>query len=278
MLKRKIMLINGIPTTQISATDRGLAYGDGLFSTIKVENGRACLWEFHLQRLKLGAQVLFFPPINWTALTNEVVLLAQTLANKSDAVLKIILTRGSGGRGYSIQGCNAPQRILSSHDFPAFYKQWQAQGIDIILCRQQLAINPQLAGLKTLNRLEQVLIKRELESQQAIEGIVCDTNGNVIEACSANVFVYLNNQWCTPKLDGCGVKGVKRRQIMESALLANISIIEIQLSVDDLFKADAVFLSNALMGIVPVKKCQSHEYSMDSFALIAQIKTMLIEG
>ena len=271
------MLINGISTTQIAATDRGLAYGDGLFSTIKVENGRVCLWEFHLQRLKLGAQALFFPVINWTELTNEVVLLAKTLANKSDAVIKIILTRGSGGRGYSIQGCSAPLRILSSHDFPSVYKKWQSEGIDIMLCQQQLAINPQLAGLKTLNRLEQVLIKRELESQRAIEGIVCDTNGDVIEACSANVFVHINNQWCTPKLDGCGVKGVKRRQIIESALLANISIVETQLRVDDLLNADAVFLSNALMGIVPVKKYQSHDYSMDSFSLITKINTMLIE-
>ena len=272
-----MMLINGKKSNKIAATDRGLAYGDGLFSTIKVESGQLCLWAFHLQRLQLGAKRLFFPDIDWCVLTNEVELLAASLADKSNAVIKVIITRGSGGRGYSIQGCSEPLRILSDHDYPHFYRQWQSEGIDVIQCQQTLSINPQLAGLKTLNRLEQVLIKCELERHHALEGIVCDTDGNVIEACTANVFLYLNKQWVTPQLDGCGVKGVKRRQVMESALKANISMIEKQVSIDDLFNADAVFVTNALMGIVPIKKFQAHHYSSDSFLLIDQIKKVLIK-
>ena len=158
------MLINGKQSTTIAATDRGLAYGDGLFSTIKIEWGRVQLWDFHLQRLQQGAQRLFFPEVDWSLLTDEVQLLADTLADKPQAVIKIILTRGSGGRGYSSTGCVAPVRILSCHDFPEFYKQWQNEGIKVVLCQQKLAINPQLAGLKTLNRLEQVLIKHELRA------------------------------------------------------------------------------------------------------------------
>lgn len=277
-LKENMMLINGKQLNNIAATDRGLAYGDGLFSTIKVEAGRLCLWPFHLQRLQLGAKCLFFPEVDWRVLTDEVELLATSLSNKPCAVIKVIITRGSGGRGYSIEGCSDPLRILSDHDYPHFYQQWQTEGIDIVLCQQQLSINPQLAGLKTLNRLEQVLIKRELDKLDAPEGIVCDTNGYVIEACSANVFLYINQQWVTPKLDNCGVKGVKRRQVIASALKANISIIEKQVSIDDLFNAEAVFLTNALMGIVPIKKLQSHHYSTASFSLIEHIKKVLIEG
>ena len=272
------MLINGIQATTIAASDRGLAYGDGLFSTIKVEWGKVQLWAFHLQRLQLGAQRLFFPDVDWLALTDEVELLAQTLNDKPQAVIKIILTRGSGGRGYSVSGCVNPLRILSAHDFPEFYRQWQNEGIKVILCQQKLAINPQLAGLKTLNRLEQVLIKHELESNQAVEGVVCDVNGWVIEACTANIFIYLDNQWLTPKLDNAGVKGVKRRQVIESAKQAGIIIREINISVDDLLNAQAVCLTNALMGLVPIKQFQSRCYSLSSFSFIHKLQALLEKG
>ena len=272
------MLINGKQSNSIAATDRGLAYGDGLFSTIKVEWGRVQLWDFHLQRLQLGAQRLFFPDVDWSLLTDEVQSLAETINDKPEAVIKIILTRGTGGRGYSSKGCVEPLRILSCHDFPDFYKQWQDEGIKVILCQQKLAINPQLAGLKTLNRLEQVLIKHELEQQQAVEGIVCDTNGSVIEACTANIFIYLDNQWLTPKLDACGVAGVKRRQVMESAKQAGITVSEVNLTVNDLLNAQAVCLTNALMGLVPVKQFQSHTYPKSGFSLIHRLQALLAEG
>ena len=273
-----MMLINGTESTTVAATDRGLAYGDGLFSTIKVEWGKVQLWDFHLQRLQLGAQRLFFPDVDWVSLTDEVQLLAETVSDKPEAVIKIILTRGSGGRGYSSKGCVEPLRILSSHDFPEFYKQWQNEGIEVILCQQKLAINPQLAGLKTLNRLEQVLIKHELEMQQAAEGIVCDTNGFVIETCTANIFIYLDNQWQTPKLDGCGVAGVKRRQVMESARQGGITISEVNLQVEDMLNAQAVCLTNALMGLVPVKQFQSHIYPKSGFSFIHKLQELLAEG
>ena len=271
------MLINGMEATTIAATDRGLAYGDGLFSTIKVESGRVCLWDYHLQRLQLGAQRLFFPDIDWHLLSAEVHELAQRLSASPQAVIKIILTRGSGGRGYSTDGCDSPSRILSCHLFPDVYRVWQ-KGIKIILCQQRLAINPQLAGLKTLNRLEQVLIKHELQSQQALEGIVCDNDGYVIEACSGNLFIYLDNQWLTPRLDGCGVAGVKRRQVMESAEKAGIVIIEAKIKTADLFNAQALCLTNALMGVVPVSQLQSHRYPLSGFAFIQTLQSLLQQG
>ena len=272
------MLINGIKSTCISATDRGLAYGDGLFSTVKVEYGKVQLWTFHLQRLQLGAKRLFFPDVDWLTLTDEVELLADTLKCKPQSVIKVIITRGSGGRGYSVKGCVQPLRILSIHDFPEFYTQWKNAGIEIILCQQKLAINPQLAGLKTLNRLEQVIIKHELEMNQAIEGVVCDLNGFVIESCSANIFVYLNEQWVTPKLDGSGVKGVKRRQIIESAKEVGAIVKEANITVDDLFNAQAVCLTNALMGIVPVKQFQSHCYELSDFSFVHKLQALLDNG
>tara|TARA_R110001583_G_scaffold81253_2_gene217005 strand:+ start:34094 stop:34897 length:804 start_codon:yes stop_codon:yes gene_type:complete len=257
------MLINGIESKHVDAKDRGLAYGDGLFTTIKVKFGEVQLWDLHLQRLQLGAKTLFFPRIDWPQLANEVHQVASRFADVSDSVLKIILTRGSGGRGYSTKGCDTPVRIISSSAYPEFYSEWQAQGIDIILCESTLSRNKQLAGLKTLNRLEQVIIKKELELKQVLEGIVCDDNGYVIEGCSANLFIYLNQQWQTPTLDKSGVAGVQRKNIMTLAKVKGIEIVECHIHQDQLIDAQAICLSNALMGIVPVNTLQGRQLNIE---------------
>lgn len=272
------MLINGTESTTIAADDRGLAYGDGLFSTIKVEQGIVQLWDYHLQRLQLGAKKLFFPDVDWLLLSSELHSLAKSVGELPFAVIKVILTRGSGGRGYSIQGCSSPQRILSAHPYPVFYQQWQRDGLKVIQCRQKLAINTHLAGLKTLNRLEQILIKHELETHHALEGIVCDNDGFVIEACSANIFINIKNQWVTPKLDGSGVAGVKRRQIMVLSAKAGQPIKEMKITTNDLLNAHAVCLSNALMGIVPVIQYQSHCYPESGFLRIQELQSLVEKG
>ena len=269
------MLINGVESHHIDAMDRGLAYGDGLFSTMKVQYGKVQLWDFHLQRLQLGAQKLYFPSIDWVQLFDEVKMVAQSIADIKESVIKVIITRGSGGRGYSAEGCSSPLRIISSSDYPAFYKQWQQQGIKLIQCDSQLASNKQLAGLKTLNRLEQVLIKQELQNKQALEGIVCDNQGYVIEACTANLFIFLDNEWKTPKLDSSGVAGVQRRQIMTLALQAGISIVEEHIHIDRLGQAQAIFLSNALMGIVPVIQYQDIIFDSESLAHTKQLQSLI---
>ncbi|WP_354625026.1 aminodeoxychorismate lyase [Psychromonas sp. MME2] len=269
------MLINGIENNQIAATDRGLAYGDGLFSTIKVEHGAVQLWDYHLARFKRGAERLFFPVVDWFLLEQEVMTLAKTLSGNSLAVIKVILTRGSGGRGYSSRGCDTPLRIVSCHPFPDFYLSWQQQGINIELCQQRLASSGQLAGIKTLNRLEQILIKHELETLQALEGIVCDNDGYVVEACSANVFVYLNDQWLTPKLETSGVAGVKRQQILDAAQQSGIAIKETHLRVDELFNAQGLCITNALMGIVAVRQLQDHVYPKEGLVAVLTLQNLL---
>ena len=220
------MLVNGISTIQIDALDRSIAYGDGLFSTIKIEKGELLRRDLHLRRFKVGAGVLFFPDVDWDLLEAEASMLALTVRDEKQAVLKVILSRGSGGRGYSAQGCNNVTRLLSLHDFPTHYLKWKTEGIDVIACDYQLSINKITAGLKTLNRLDQILIKREIESKNAIDGIVCDQEGLVIEACAANLFIYKNEQWFTPDLKSAGVKGVMRASILEKAKANQLSIKE----------------------------------------------------
>jgi 4-amino-4-deoxychorismate lyase len=265
------MLIDGIESNLIDAKDRGLAYGDGIFTTIKVNFGEAQLWTLHLQRLQLGAQRLFFPEIDWHQLSAEVEQFSSRFINVSEHVVKVILTRGSGGRGYSTLGCNAPMRIISDSAYPHFYVDWQDIGIDVILCESTLSNNKQLAGLKTLNRLEQVLIKKELEFNQSLEGIVCDDNGNVIEGCSANIFIYINQQWLTPKLDKSGVAGVQRRNILTLAKVKGIEIVECDIHKSQLVDVQSMCLTNALMGIVPVKKYQHKTLNIEPCSVLQSI-------
>ncbi|TEW54360.1 aminodeoxychorismate lyase [Psychromonas sp. RZ22] len=269
------MLINGLENNKLCATDRGLAYADGLFSTIKVEFGLIIDWSLHLQRLQLGAARLFFPDVDWLLLEQEVTDYAQTVKEHAHYVLKVILTRGSGGRGYSIENCQTPTRIISLSPFPEIYLQWQKQGIDIIQCESLLSRNKQLAGLKSLARLEQVLIKQELMSKQAVEGLVCDEFDHLIEACAANVFIYLNDQWYTPKLDYCGVAGVMRARILQHAL---IDVIEKEISLIEVNQASCLFLTNALMGVVPVKQYQGKTYSQQQLQRVTELQAVLNQG
>lgn len=266
------MLINGINNNTVNATDRGLAYGDGLFSTIKVESGSIIDWPLHLARLQEGVERLFFPECDWLLLEQEIVMLAKTTSHQTNAVLKVILTRGSGGRGYSAQGCEEILRILSLSEFPEHYFNWQQHGIAIVQCQSQLGRNKQLAGLKSLARLEQVFIKQELSTLNALEGLVCDEFGHVIEACSANVFIYLDGQWITPILDFCGVAGVMRAHIIQHK---QIEVIVKTISLADVERASCLFLTNALMGIVPVKQYQDKIYSTQQLQRIVELQTLL---
>lgn len=266
------MLINGKVTNEIEAADRGLAYGDGLFSTIKIEYGDVIDWALHLARLQSGATRLFFPDVNWETLQQEVFESAQSIKEHPNYVLKVMLTRGRGGRGYSPDGCNAPNRIISLAPFPDMYLQWQQQGIAIIKCEMQLGRSQRLAGLKSLARLEQVLIKQELSAKGAVEGIVTDELGNVIEACSANVFIYIDDQWLTPKLDYAGVAGVMRSRILQNSA---IKVIEKDISLAELEQASCLCLTNALMGIVPVKQYQDKIYHDKQLQPVKELQLML---
>ena len=269
------MLINGEPKTTIDINNRGLAYGDGVFSTIKIEYGQVQLWDLHLARLQRSAKKLFFPEINWHELTTEIKTFSASFSSQADHVIKIILVRGSGGRGYSIEECTQVDRIITAHHFPGQYQQWQLNGIAVIQCDYHLANNRNLAGLKTLNRLDQVMIKQEIQTKNALDGVVCDNLGNIIEACAANIFISKNGHWSTPCLKEAGVEGVMRQQILNQAAKSGIMITQKQISKNDLLVADAVCLTNALMGIIPVTKYEKHCYPSTHFTATKKLKNLL---
>ncbi len=250
-----LCLVNGQQQAQISLTDRGLAYGDGLFTTAKVVNGQVEFLAEHLARLVDGCRYL---AINYDhqALLAEI---NEITSSQNVAVLKIIITSGRGGRGYSRQGVEQSQRILTIHSLPAHYQTWSEQGITLENSQQQLGINPMLKGLKHLNRLEQVLIRTELDNADCDDLLVTDINGRIVETSCANVFWFANNQLFTPNIISSGVAGVYRK-----LLLANDSdIVQLDARQEQLNVVQAMFICNSVMGIVPVRAYQGQMLDID---------------
>lgn len=250
--------IDGQPGAMLPADDRGLAYGDGLFETIRVSGGRAPLLELHLQRLLRGADVLRLP-LDFDFLLAEVraFIRAQADAGRSDCTVKLIITRGSAGRGYRPLPEAQPRRILLVFAAPAWPSANREEGVALFECATRLAINPQLAGIKHLNRLEQVLARAEWDDARYAEGLLCDSEGRVIEATMSNLFLVMDGVLVTPRLQRCGVAGVLRSFLLARALSLGIPVDERDVARADLDLADELFLCNSNIGIWPVRECGS---------------------
>ncbi|UNK50403.1 aminodeoxychorismate lyase [Lysobacter sp. S4-A87] len=229
------------PVQALPDHDRGLAYGDGLFETVRAHRGQMHWWAAHWQRLQRGAAMLRM------TLPEESRVLAEAtqLLAGDDAVLKLIVTRGSGGRGYSPASAGVPHWTLSRHPLPAS----PDAGLDLRWCETRLALQPALAGIKHCNRLEQVLARSEWDDPAIHEGLMCSHEGDVVCATAANVFILLDGAWVTPAIDRCGIAGVCRAWALQ-ALPAR----EARLAVTDVEAADAVFLCNGVRGILPVAR------------------------
>ncbi len=250
--------INGRPDGQLDPADRGLAYGDGLFETMRLRQGRLPLWARHWQRLALGCQRLGFA-LDKAELEAE---LQRFLADQpAEGIIKLIVTRGAGGRGYLPPESPQPLRILSWHELPDYPAAYQEQGIAAGVCRQRLGHSSMLAGLKHLNRLEQVLLRRELQSLAAPEALAMDLDGLVIEGVFSNVFLVRGGQLYTPSLDLCGVSGVMRAELIEAAGALGISVTEAALTLDDFLAADEVFFCNSVYGLWPVRTLPGRDFA-----------------
>lgn len=258
-------LVNGVAASHLSVQDRGLAYGDGLFETIRVTRGVATLRDYHLRRLVRGAQRL--------RIALDVALVAQEVdafAAQMDAgVLKLIITRGESQRGYAIPELQQITRILQAAPTPSYPQQHAQQGIILYPCATRLGQQPLLAGLKHLNRLEQVLARSEWQDAAYAEGLMCDLAGNPIEGTMSNIFMYIDGCWVTPALDQCGVAGVMRDFLMDE--LAREQPLSVRpLSSNELLSADEVFCCNSVFGVWPVIGLGAHRWPVGTHTRIAQ--------
>lgn len=237
----------------IPVDDRGMAYGDGLFETMRAHRGGVHWWDAHWARLVRGASRLRIALPDEQQVRGE----GERLLDGGDGVIKLIVSRGAGGRGYAPGTASTPTWVLSSHAVPS---PCPRAGLVLRWCDTRLAMQPALAGLKHCNRLEQVLARLEWSDPRAMdsdadEGLMRTTDGDVACATAANVFVLMGNRWMTPRIDRCGVEGVCRAWAM-TALGAEAS----RLTVADVEAADAVFLCNAVRGILPVAKLGSRTW------------------
>jgi len=244
-----MILVNGQVDNRINIADRGLHYGDGLFETMAYRHGRVELLTEHLNRLAQGCERLAIPYPGDTVLQSDIKQLSASLT--ADAVIKIIVTRGQGGRGYRTATNSQPTRIISNHALPN-YPQSHTLGIRARLCQQTLSENSSLAGIKHLNRLEQVLARQEWDDDAISEGLMFDQHQYLIEGVMSNVFVVRDNVLLTPKLDRSGVAGIMRSKVMECADKLSIECRQTQLSLADLKCADEVFITNSIIIVWPI--------------------------
>lgn len=246
--------INGRKSTRVDYRDRGLQYGDGVFETMRVRRGRIRLLDYHLERLFAGCRRLALTGPALPALRRELQGIAAT---RGDAVVKLIVTRGaSSHRGYRPSGRERCTRILSLHALPAGMLAAAAAPARVRLCATPLGLNPRLAGLKTLNRLESVMARAEWKDPRIWEGLMLDVEQNIVCGTMSNLFLKRGSTLMTPVLDRCGVAGVMRRWILESAGGLRLEPLERRIVWKDLRDAEEVFMSNAVVGLRSVGTVQ----------------------
>lgn len=232
-----------------SPWDRAIAYGDGLFESILVLEGKAPLWDFHRKRLQQSVQRM--------DIGCDIAELEKSFrvgaAQQSNALIKIIVARSGGTRGYDARQARNCAVQIKAYPLPQYSQKRMTDGVRLQVCTQRLSHNPALAGIKHLNRLEQVFAASERQSDWADEGLMLDPTGAVIECNSSNIFIVRNGMLVTPSLDQCGVSGVMRAVIMENlAATIPLPVQEARLTLTDLLNADTVFVCNSIFGVWPV--------------------------
>jgi 4-amino-4-deoxychorismate lyase len=267
--------INGRKSTRIDYRDRGLQYGDGLFETMRVRGGRVRLLRFHLERLYAGCRRLDIEGPPRTLLRRE---LEHAAGLRGEGVLKLIVTRGaSSTRGYRPTGGERCTRIVALHSLPRAVIEQARAPARVRLCATPIGLNPRLAGLKTLNRLESVMARAEWIDARIWEGLMRDADENIVCGTMSNLFLRRGSTLMTPMLDRCGVAGVMRRWILQAAGDLRLNPIECRISWQDLRDADEVFMSNAVIGVRSVAAIERgrDRLRLSAFETAVSLRTQL---
>lgn len=235
----------------LSIWDRAAQFGDGCFTTMRVVSGEVEFWSAHLDRLRHSCQRLFIQGVNWQQLESEVVLLAK---EPHIGTIKLIVSRGQSARGYGVGNVSEPTIIITASGPTDFYQEWQREGICIGEAKTRLAQQPVLAGLKHLNRLEQVLIKREVELSDFDDLLVTDTDDMLVETSVANLFWCKGDHWYTPSLEQAGIEGVMRHQVLAFLRTQSIPVDVVSCQLQQLLDVQCMFICNCLMQIVPIRQ------------------------
>lgn len=245
------VLVNGRSAKVLSVFDRGLAYGDGVFRTLKVQAGAPLNWMLQYEKLAADCTAIGISPPAETLLRHEAGCLIE---RGSSCVLKMIVTRGESARGYAAPSGIEPTRILMTSPLPGYPDSYATEGVKVRLCTTRLAVQPRLAGVKHLNRLENVLARMEWSDPCIAEGLMLDPDGNVIEGIMSNLFILKGNILSTPDLGRCGVAGVQRARIMGLAERERMIVKTADISWSEVREADEIVLCNSVAGVWQVSE------------------------
>lgn len=257
--------INGQLNDQLNVTDRGLMFGDGFFTTMAVHDGKIENRKYHQQRVENSLSQL---GIDFDS--SSIWLFIDALAVTLDVGgVKLVITRGSGGQGYQLPGSVCPSWIVTTFDLPEHYELWRNQGIRLGIASTKLGIGCCYSTLKTLNRLEQIAIKREINTDMHDDLVVLDINEHIIEASASNIFWRKGRDIFTPELSMAGIHGVMRERILRffrDGEFANFMIHQDHYNLSALKLADEIWLTNSLMPIVPVVFFANKKYQDFAFS------------
>lgn len=251
------MLVNGKPADSIPIEDRGFLYGDGVFRTLRLHAGKPANWPRHHRKLQHDCAALGMTCPESEVLLDDVAQLSST----GDGVLKIIMTRGAGQRGYAPPADACQTRVVAIYPLPAPL----SAPLDLHLCQIHLSHQSRLAGVKHLNRLENVLASAECQSAGKPEGLLQDEAGCVISGTRSNLFMVAEGRLLTPDLSCCGVAGVQRERVMDWARMHAIPCEVSRFSLEDVLGADGVFLVNSVFGICPVRSLADKVYEQHRY-------------
>jgi 4-amino-4-deoxychorismate lyase len=243
-------LLNGIATDSVPIRDRGLAYGDGVFETMAARHGKPLLFTAHMDRLRSGCRRLGIPAPDTELCRNEI----ERLCSGRTGIVKLTITRGNGTRGYIPPAGLQPNRLLLFSAWEAYPASFYTDGIRIEVCRLRISEQPHLAGMKHLNRLENVLAAQELDGGTAQEGLMLDRNDRIVEGTRSNIFFIKEGQLHTPGLERCGVSGVMRNHILECAHRDGIQALVRDIPLDEAKRMEEAFICNSLIGVWPVSR------------------------
>ncbi len=251
------VLINGDASQQISCHDRGLNFGDGLFETIAVLQGHLRYWEPHMQRLLEGCSRLQIelPDIDQLKLECQ-----SVLTDAQRQVIKIMVTRGTGGQGYAYTAKQPSTRIIIRKPWPCYSSEKLERGVRVGYSSIEIHAHPQLASIKHLNALQQVLATADCKKQGFDECLRQNTKHELIEGCKSNLFLVKDDQLYTPHIANYGIAGIMRNQVMAKAIELNLSVKELSLYKDDVMQADELFLTNSLIGLWPIIDLAGHAF------------------
>lgn len=265
-----MILVDGLPAHAVPADDRGFTYGDGVFRTLAMHKGRAQWWPQQYAKLAADCSALRIAAPAESELQKD---LQAISAQWPDCALRITVTRGSGGRGYAVPENPQSRRIVSAHPLPDYPAHWPEQGVSVRVCELRLAAQPRLAGIKHLNRLENVLARAEWNDPAIAEGLLLDEADSIIEGTRCNVFIVEDGALVTPDLSRCGVAGVTRDLVIAAAGRNGLRCTIEQINRQRLETATEVFLVNSLVGVWPVAALEQRRWS--NFKVAALVRKWL---